>query len=119
MAQHVRTDAFDVLRRDVTAAIQKGMGPCAECEVNCGARRSPVTHKSLESQIVRRGLARRPDNIDNIIFHAVIDVDAVNDVARSDDLLWLDHRIHSQIGRRSGYQIENASFLSFLWIADV
>src|ERR1700693_489480 len=118
MAQHVRADAFDVLWRDVAAAIQKGVGACAEGEIDRRTRRSPVTHESLESQIVRRGLARRPDDIDNVIFYAVIYIDAVDDIARSDDLLWIDHRIHSQIGRGSGHQIENTPFLSFLRIAD-
>src|SRR5260370_30777642 len=52
VAQHVLADAFDILRRDVAAAIQKGVGTCAEGEVDCCAWRSAVTHEPLESQII-------------------------------------------------------------------
>ncbi len=55
--QHVRADAFHVLRRNVTAAVQKRVSTRTEREINRRARRRAVTNKSLESQIVGCGLA--------------------------------------------------------------
>src|SRR5437762_2124147 len=99
MTQHVGTDALHILWRDIAAAVQEGVSARTECEINCGSRRSAVANQSLESQIVGAGFARGPDHVHNVIFHTIVDVDVVDDVARSDDLLRLDYRVDSQIRR--------------------
>src|SRR6266550_4620812 len=119
VTQYIGADALYVLRRDVAAAVQERVGARTECEINGGARRSSVANQSFQPQIVGAGLSRGPDHVNNVIFHAVVDVDVVNDVPRGDDLLRINDRIHSQIRCRSRHQIEDASLLALLWVADV
>src|SRR4029453_3362949 len=88
-------------------------------KINGGARRSAVANQSFQTKIVGARFARGPDHVHNVIFHAVVDVDVVNDVARGDDLLRLHYTVHSQIRCGSRHQIEDASFLALLWVADV
>src|SRR5206468_2245498 len=64
MPQDIRSDAFYILRCDITAAVQKRVSPRAEREINRGPRPRAVTNQSIQMQIARRRLARRPDNID-------------------------------------------------------
>ena len=42
VAQNIRPDAFDILRRDIAAAVQEGVGAGGKREVNRGARRSAI-----------------------------------------------------------------------------
>ena len=113
VAQDIGADALDVLRRDVAAAVQERVGARGQREVNRGARRSAVTNQAFQIQIVRRRLARRPDDIDDVILHAIVDVDAVHDRARRDDLLRIDDRRHVQVRRRGRHQIENLRSSAF------
>src|SRR6478752_6655104 len=83
VTQHVGADALYVLRRDVAAPVQERMRARTECEINGGTRRSAVANQSFEPEIVGAGLARRPDYVHYVIFHAIVDVDVVNHVARS------------------------------------
>ena len=95
------------------------MGARSKCEINGGTRRRAVANQSFEPQIVCGRFAGRPDHVHNVIFHTIIDVDVVNDVACSNDLLRLNHSVHAQIRRRSRHQIKDASFLALLRVADV
>src|SRR5206468_9794869 len=117
--QHVGADALHVLWRDVAAPVQKRMCARTECEINGCAWRSAIADQSFQTKIVRAGLPRGPDHVYNVIFHAIVDVDVVNDVARGDDLLRIHYRVYSQVRRRSRHQIEDASFLALLRVADV
>ena len=95
------------------------MRPRAERKIDGRTRRRAVSNQTFQTQIVRRRLSRRPHNIDDVILHAVVDVNAVNYVARRDDLTRINHRVHSQIRCGGRHQIENVSLLGFLRITDV
>src|SRR5215211_8752652 len=101
MAQHVGADALHVLWRDVAAPVQERMCARTKCEINRGAGRSAVANQSFEPKIVRAGLARGPDHVNNVILHAIVDVDVVYEIARGDDLLRIHYRVYSQVRRRS------------------
>jgi hypothetical protein len=119
MSQHVRADALYVLWSDVTAAVEKRVGPSAERKINRRTWRSSVSNKSFESQIVGCGLARGPDDVHNVVLYAIIDVNAVDHTACGDDLPGVNHWINSQIRRRSRHQVENVSLLRLLRITNV
>src|SRR5437763_1099406 len=71
MTQNIRTDALDVLRRDVAATIQERMRSSSESEVYGGARRGAITDQTFKLQIVSRRFACRPNDIDDIILHPI------------------------------------------------
>ena len=119
MAQDIVPDAFDILRRDVTAAVQEGVGARGEGEIDRCAWRRAVADQAVELQIIRGGFARRPNHIDDIILHPIIDVDVVNDIARGNDLRRIDHSRHVQVRRGSRHQIEDGAFLRFPGVADI
>src|SRR5882724_3759273 len=119
MAQHVGTNALHVLWRDVAAPVQKRMCARTECKINGCAWRSTVANQSFQTKIVCARLPRGPDHVNNVIFHTIVDVDVVNDVARGNDLLRIHYRVYSQVRRGSRHQIEDASFLALLRVADV
>src|SRR6266550_3716838 len=119
VTQHIGTNALHVLWRDVAAPVQKRMCARTECKINGCAWRSTVANESFQTKIVGARLARGPDHVDNVIFHTIVDVDVVYDVARGDDLLRIHYRVYSQVRRRSRHQIEDASFLALLRVANV
>ncbi len=119
MAQHVGADALHVLRRDVAAPVQERVCARTEGKINGGARRSAVANQTFQAQIVGARFARGPDHVNNVIFHAIVDVDVVNDGARGDDLLRIDYGVYSQVRRRSRHQIKDGSFLALLRVPDV
>src|SRR4029079_5636864 len=77
MAQYVRADALHVLWRDVTAAVQEGVGAGTKGQINGGARRSAVANQPFQSQIVGGRFTRGPNDVHNVILHPVVDVDVV------------------------------------------
>src|SRR5436853_2041314 len=89
MAQHVGANTLHILWRNISAPVQERMGARSECKVNGGARRCAIANQSFETQIVGGWFACRPDDVHDVIFHAVIDVDVVNELASSDDLFRL------------------------------
>src|SRR5207302_11356062 len=99
MPQDIRSDAFHILRSDVTAPVQERVGAAAESEIDRRSRGCAVTNQSFQRQIIRSSLARGPDNVDNVIFDPVVDVNLVHYVARGDDLLWIDHALNAQVRR--------------------
>src|ERR1700730_19209699 len=111
MSQYIRSDARHILRRDVTAAVEKGVRTSAEREIDGRTRRCSVANKSFKAQVVCGRIARRPDHIDNVIFHAIVDISLVNLVACGDDLFRLDYWIHAQVRRGSSHKIENGALL--------
>src|SRR4029077_14517250 len=48
VAQNIRPDAFDILRRDIAAAVEERIGARGEREVNRRPRRSAVTDQAFE-----------------------------------------------------------------------
>src|SRR5262249_29380156 len=75
MAQYVGADALHVLWRDITAAVQEGVGACTQGEINGGARRSAVANQSFQPQIIGARFARGPNHVHNVILYAIIDID--------------------------------------------
>src|SRR6059058_5758557 len=119
VTQHVGTNALHVLWRDVAAPVQKRMCARTECKINGCAWRSTVANQSFQTKIVRARLPRRPHHVNNVIFHTIVDIDVVNDVARSNDLLRIHYGVYSQVRRRSRHQIEDASFFALLRVTNV
>jgi hypothetical protein len=81
--RNTRADALHVLRRDVAAPIKERVCARTEGKINGGPRRSR-SESDLPAADCRcpvRVAQTRPD----VIFHAIVDVDIVNDVARGDD----------------------------------
>ena len=63
------------------------MGAGREREADRGARRSAALHVAVEIDAVGLRIARREDDVHDVILHLVIDVDAADDAARGDDVL--------------------------------
>ena len=100
MPQHIRADALHVLGSHVATAVQERVGASGEGEIDRRTRRSAVADQTIELQIVGARIARSPNDIDDIILHAIIDIDAVHDRAGVNDVLRIDDRPHLQIRRR-------------------
>src|SRR5438477_12239966 len=92
MTKNVGTDALDVLRCDVAASVQESMSTRGQREINCGAGGGAVTNQTLQLQVIRRWLPRRPNNVDDVILYSIVNVNVVHDIARCDDVLRIDHR---------------------------
>src|SRR6266446_1423488 len=75
MAQHVRADALHVLWRDVAAPVQKRMCARTECKINSCTWRSTVANQSFQTKIVGARFAGGPHHVNNVLFHAIVDVD--------------------------------------------
>ena len=112
-------DALHVLRSDIAAAIEESVSARGQRQINRRSRRGTVTDQAFQLQIVCRWFARRPDDVDNVILDAIVDINAVHDLARRDDVLRVNHRHLLQVGRGRRHQIQNLSLLGFLRIADV
>ena len=118
MAQHVEPDALDILGRHVAPALQEGAGAGGEGEGDGRARRGSVADHPFERQFVAGGLARGENDVDDVILHAVIDVDFVHDRAGLDDLAGIDHGRHVELRRGGRHQVEDLPLLRFRRVAD-
>src|SRR5688572_19589739 len=119
MAQDVGADTLDILRRDVAAPGEESLGPRGERQGNRGARAGSVADESTELQLVRGRFTSGEDDIDDVILHAVVDVDAVHQFAGANDLLRLDDRKHVELWRAGAHEVEDLAFLCLAWIADL
>ena len=91
MAEDVGGDGFDVLRGDVAAALEEGVGAGGEGEEEGGARRGAVADVVLEGvELVGGGVARGEDDGEDVVLDLVVDVDFVDDQARPADGVGFD-----------------------------
>src|SRR5258708_6444586 len=104
MAQDVNPDAFYVLRGHIPSAVQESVGAGGQGQIYGGTRRRTVTDEAFHFQVVRAWIPGRPDDVYDVIFHAIVDVDFVHDRTSCDDPLRIDDRHHLQVWRRSRHQ---------------
>src|ERR1043166_5283463 len=95
------------------------MSTSAQSKINGRAGRCSKADESIQIKIISAGFTGRPDNIHNVIFHPIIDINVVYDVASGDDLFRIDNGVDLQIGRRRSHEVENATLLGFLRITDI
>ena len=119
MAQYVVPDGFDVLRRDVAAAVEERVGLGREGEIDGGTGRGTVADHPVKLEAVGLRLATGPDDIDDVVLHPVVDVDTVDDFARADDLLRGDQGIDPELRRGSRHGVEDGTFLGARGVADM
>ena len=118
MAQHIRADRLHVLRCHVAAAVHESAGARGEREGDGRARARAVADHAVELELVGGGLARREDHIDDVILHAVVDVDRVHELPRADDFPRLEDALHVEHRLARRHEVENFALLRFARIAD-
>ena len=78
MTQNVGSDAFNILWRDVSASVQERVCTRGQRKINGGARRGAVANETdpfIFDQVV--WFTRRPNNVDDVILYAIVDVNAL------------------------------------------
>ncbi len=111
MPQHVGADALDVLRRHVAPAFDERVRLRCERQKERRPRRRAVLDERAEVEVERLGVARRDDEIDDVLLDLVVDVDRVDQLARGDDVGRRDDLVDlpQRFGR--SHAIENHPFL--------
>ena len=88
MAQHVHADALDVLRRDVAAPVQEGVGFGGQRQGNGGAGRGAQLDQPLQAvNFVGGRIARAANNVHDVVLDFVIHIHVVESRAGFHDLL--------------------------------
>ena len=112
MTEHVGADGFYVAGRHVAAALQQRPRLCGEREIDRRARaRAELDQRAEIAQLVLLWVARREDDVDDVVAHFFIHMDAVHDLARGEDVVELDHALHVEIRPRERHRVEDAPLL--------
>ena len=92
MAEHVGPDRLHVLRGDVAAVAQEGVGLGRQVEVDGGARAAAVgDHPGQVLHPVGGGLAGGEDYVHDILFNLGVDIDGPHRVPGGQDVSRPDH----------------------------
>ena len=94
------------------------MGAGRERETDRGARRSTALHVAVEVDAVGPRIARREDDVHDVILHLVVDVDVADDAARGDDVFGGDDRLHVPARLGDGHGVQNRALFGAVRIAD-
>ena len=87
VAQHVGPDGLHVLRRDVAAVAEERVRARRQVRGDARARARAVLDERREVlQPVLGGLARREDDVDDVVLDLLVDVHLLDDLARLEQL---------------------------------
>jgi hypothetical protein len=86
VAEDVGGDGLDVLRGDIAAALEEGVGAGGEGEVEGGAGRGAVADVVAEGvELVGGGVAGGEDDGEDVVLDLVVDIDFVDDLPGAED----------------------------------
>ena len=114
VAKNIGRDAFDIVRGDEAAPVEVGVSASGEGERDGGARRGAVAEEGDDvGEAVGGWFAGGEDDVDDVIFHAAIDEDGVDEFAGVDDVGRLEDALDFKIGGGGAHEVEDLAFLLF------
>ena len=120
MAQDVGGDGLDVLRGDVAAALQEGVGLRRQHQREGRAGGGAVADVAGQGvDLVGRRIARGEDEGEDVVLDLVVHVDVVHRAARLQDRLRRHHRLHAVHHFRAGVGVQDAALFVERGIADL
>jgi len=112
VAEHVGGDAFDIVRGDEAASVQVGVGAGGEGEGDGGARRGSVAEEGNNvGEAVGSGFAGGEDDVDDVVFHASVDEDGVDEFTGADDVGRFEDALDVEVRGGGAHEVEDLSFL--------
>src|SRR5438094_368133 len=78
-AEHVGADRPPGLRRHVAAALEERVRLRRQRQIQRRARRRAVLDEPIQIQLVRRGIARREDEVDDVLLDLVVEIDLIDE----------------------------------------
>ena len=97
----------------------KASAPRREREIDRGARRcAEIDEPRHVLQAVRRRVARREHEVDDVVPDLVVDIDAVHNPPRGEDSRRVRHRGDGFLGRRRRHAVEDFELFVAVGVAD-
>src|SRR5580704_3663587 len=107
MAQNIGADAFDVVWSHIAASFKESVSASRQCQVDRRPGRAAISNQSFHLQAIFPWVTSRSDQVDDVIFHPIIDEDLIHYVSRLDDLLRLHDGLYGGAWLGGSHQIQN------------
>ena len=118
VAEDILGEVLDILRSDESASFHEGARTGHESEVDGRPGGGTGPNEGVQRFVDEAGAAGDVDQIDDVFFHGVIDVDAVQELAALLDLLRLDHGLGAVVGTGARHPGQDLEFFTFAGVVD-